>query len=94
MSKKKVSAAAAPGFLLEVLAGALGQVLAGSMQPLLQKICDKAPKRFPAKIKAFYAVLVELRDITDETKTKIDDAAVSSLIDAVMSVAKANGVTL
>ena len=80
--------------ILEGLASIVTATLAAKLADPLQKIYERNPKKFGLKCKGALLLLEELADLTTKTDTKIDDAAVSSLVDVIKASAAANKVKL
>jgi len=89
---------AANNFLLELLSGALASIGESKLVEVLQTLHDndKTPGKtdYRSVILGGYSFVVGISKLTDSTKTKIDDAIVSSLKEAIETSAAANGVTL
>jgi len=88
----------ANNFLVELLAGTLQSVGESKLVEVLQQLHDKdktADKTdYKSVIFGGYSFAVGISKLTDSTKTKIDDAIVASIKEAIETSAAANGVTL
>lgn len=89
---------AANNFLLELLSGALASIGESKLVEVLQLLHDndKTPdkSKYHSVILGGYSFCVGISSLTDSTKSKIDDAIVGSIKEAIETSAKTNGVTL
>lgn len=81
-------------FLLELLSGTLASIGESKLVEALQLLHDKNRVAYEAAIKGGHAFAVAMEAITDSSKTKIDDAIVASIKEAIETSAAANGVEL
>lgn len=81
-------------FLLNSLTGALQTVGESKLQDLLQDLHDSNLDDYKATIAAGVALLKHLTPLVEKSKSKIDDAIVGALQDAIKMSAKMNGIDL
>lgn len=91
MSKQK-------NFLLEVLAGTLAEIGESKLVEVLQELHDKDKTEEKSDYKSVLlgglSFVVGISKLTTKTKTKIDDALVSAIKDAIETSALANNIEL
>lgn len=81
-------------FFLELLAGTLAEVGELTLVELLQELHDKDPDGYKSAIYGGISFVTGISKLTTRTKTKIDDAFVNAIKDAVETSAAANGLEL
>lgn len=81
-------------FLINSLTGALQTVGESKLQELLQDLHDSNITDYEATIAAGRALLLHLAPLVAKSKTKVDDAIVGALNDAIEASAKANTVVV
>ncbi len=81
-------------FLLGTLTGALQSIGESKLVDVLQQLHDKDAERYKAAILGGKALVVALAPLVDGTGTKIDDALLNALGDAIETSASNNGITL
>ncbi len=81
-------------FLINTLSGALTTIGESKLEQVLQQLHDKNPAEYEAAIRGGHALVVALLPLTQKTGTKIDDAFINALEDALNVSAAANGITL
>lgn len=81
-------------FLLSTLSGALTTVGESKLEEVLQQLHDKDPIQYEAAIKGGNALVIALLPCVAKTGTKIDDAIVNALADAIKVSASANNIIL
>lgn len=81
-------------FLLELLAGTLAEVGESKLVELLQELHDKNPVAWKSVIHGGLSFVTGIAQLTDKSKTKIDDALVNAIKEAVETSAAANGLKL
>lgn len=86
--------AAISEFLLNILSGAIESVGESKLVEVLQKLHDNAPDEYRAAIFGGHALASRLKPLVAKSGTKIDDALVDALHDAIHTSAAANGVVL
>lgn len=69
--------------IISSLAGPLETIASAKLQELFDKLHDKNPDGLAPTLKSLHIGAMELKTLTDKTKTKIDDAIVDAMIDAV-----------
>lgn len=84
----------ANNFLVELLAGTIESIGESKLVEVLQKCHDKNPATFATKVKALHEGLAWLQPEVEKSKTKIDDAVLKALLEALETSASTNGVTL
>lgn len=78
-------------FLLNLLSGALESVGESKLEEILQKLHDTNLAQWKAAIYGGYALVNTLQPLVSSTGTKIDDAFLSAIGDAIRDNAAANG---
>jgi len=81
-------------FLLSLFGGLVGDAEEQLLLTAFEKLKEKNPSGYEATIKSLHIGLVELKKITDESKSSIDNIFVDNAIEAVEASAAANGVEL
>lgn len=79
-------------FLLNLLNGALESVGESKLEELLQKLHDQHPDQYKGAIYGGQALVNALQPLVTTTGTKIDDALLSAISDAIRDSAAANGI--
>lgn len=80
--------------ILSLLTGAIESVGETKLEAVLQKLHDNNPEQYEAAVKGGNALVIALTPLVEGTGTKIDDAIVKGLGDAIKDSAAANGVEL
>lgn len=81
--------------LLSALVGPLESVVLTTLTTVLENMRVKNPEAHATTVVALYRpIKVHLAKLTDESKTKIDDAVVGGIIAAIELSAQAAGITL
>ncbi len=80
--------------IINTLAPTLGVVATNKLVDLFEKMWDKDNEKATAALKAMYIGVVQLQNLTDDTKTKIDDALVDAIRNAIEQSAAEHGITL
>ncbi len=80
--------------LLEAGAGMVESAAEMKLVEVLQKLHDNDPARYKAAILGGLALVAALKPITDGTATKLDDAVIDALKEALETSAAQNGVDL
>lgn len=78
--------------LLDLLAGTLETIAESKLVEVLQKLHDTNPVQYKAAIYGGLSLVAALKPLTDGTATKIDDAVINSLEDALKQSAAINGI--
>lgn len=85
-------------FLLELLAGSLAEVGESKLVEVLQELHDKDKTEDKSDYKSVIlgglSFVTGISKLTSKTKSKLDDALVSSIKDAIEASAKANDIDL
>lgn len=85
-------------FLLELLAGSLAEVGESKLVEVLQELHDKDKTEDKSDYKSVLlgglSFVTGISKLTSKTKSKLDDALVSSIKDAIEASAKANDIDL
>lgn len=81
-------------FLLNALSGTLATLGESKLEEVLQQLHDKDKVQYEAAIRGGHSLVLALLPIVVKTGTKIDDAIVNALDDAIKVSALANGVIL
>ncbi len=81
-------------FLLSLFTGTLENVGETKLEALLQDLHDKHPDQYEVAIKGGRLLVKALLPIAAKTGTKIDDAIVKALAEAIEDSAAANGTIL
>lgn len=81
-------------FLLSTLTGALETIGETKLVEVLQQLHDKNPDQYKAAILGGKAMVTALLPIVQKTGTKIDDAIINALDEAIATSAANNGITL
>ncbi len=81
-------------FLLNLLSSSIDSFAEPKLIEALQLLHDKNIEQYTAAVKGSMYLFAGLKPYTDKSKTKIDDAILDSLEDAVRESAKRNGVEL
>lgn len=81
-------------FLLNALSGTLTTLGESKLEEVLQQLHDKNRLEYEAAIKGGNALVIALLPCVVKTGTKIDDAIVNALADAIKISALANNVIL
>lgn len=79
-------------FLLNLLSSALESVGESKLEEILQKLHDTHPDQYKGVIYGGQALVNGLLPLVSSTGTKIDDAFLSALSDAIRDSAAANGI--
>lgn len=80
--------------IVELLSTTIKTVGESKLVEVLQKLHDKNPDNFSDKIKAIHLGLLWMQPEVQASKTKIDDAVLEGLLEALEASALANGVEL
>lgn len=80
--------------LLNLLSGALESIGESKLEEALQLLHDKNPEQWQAAVRGGHALVVALQPFVDGTTTKIDDAVLKSIGEALTVSATKNGITL
>ena len=80
--------------ILNILAGAFKEAGTEAVVTVLQKLHDSDPKNYKVALLGGYLLSTALEPVTDKTKTKIDDALIEGISNAVTVSAERNGVDL
>lgn len=80
--------------ILQLFGGVIGDAEELFLTDALQKFHDKDPVHYESSLKAIHIGIVELKKITDASKSKFDDIFVNNALEAVEASAEENGVTL
>ena len=85
-------------FLLELLAGSLAEVGESKLVEVLQELHDKDKTEDKSDYKSVIlgglSFVTGISKLTSKTKSKLDDALVSAIKDAIEASAKANDIDL
>ena len=81
-------------FLINSLSGALETIGETKLEQVLQQLHDKNPVQYEAAVRGGHALVLALQPIVLKTGTKIDDAIVAALDEALTKSAANNGITL
>jgi len=81
-------------FLINSLSSTLETLGETKLEQVLQQLHDKDKVKYEAAIKGGHALVIALLPIVAKTGTKIDDAIVNALDEAIKVSAEANSVTL
>ncbi len=81
-------------FLLNMLAGTLASVGETKLVEVLQQLHDKDAVQYEAAIRGGHSLVLALLPVVVKTGTKIDDAIVNALDEAIKTSATANGIEL
>jgi len=81
-------------FILELLAGTLAEVGESKLVEVLQELHDKDQEDYKSVLYGGLSFVTGISKLTSKTKTKIDDALVAAIKDAIETSAKLNGVEL
>lgn len=81
-------------FLLGSLTGAIATIGESKLEDALQDLHDKDPKGYKAVIAAGDLFVTKITPIVQKSATKIDDAVLTALGDAIKSSASKNGINL
>lgn len=81
-------------FLINSLSGALAQVGEVKLEAVLQSLHTNNVAEWEAAVRGGHALCIALKPLVDGTGTKIDDAILGALHDAIQASATANGITL
>lgn len=84
----------AANFILELLAGTLAELGESKLVEVLQSLHDKDPQGYKSAIFGGLSFVTGISKLTDKTKTKIDDALVNAIREAIEISAEANGIKL
>ncbi len=74
--------------LLNGVAGTISLILQEKLVDVFRKLHTHDPAKHSATLRSLYIGLNQLEDITDDTKTKLDDAGVDAIKGAVEESAK------
>jgi hypothetical protein len=80
--------------LINSLAPAISAIAATKLTELFEKLHEHDPEGHAATLKSLYIGAGQLQRLTDDTKTKLDDAVVDALISAIEDSAKEYDVEL
>lgn len=80
--------------LLNLLTGAIESVGESKLIAVLQDLHDKNPELYKSAIHGGNALVTALKPLVEKSATKIDDAVLNAIGDAVKQSAAANGITL
>lgn len=69
--------------LLNAVAGSISAVAEEKLSELFEKLYEKNPAEHSATLRSLYIGVGQLEKITDESKTKLDDAVVDALKGAI-----------
>lgn len=81
-------------FLLELLAGTLAEVGESKLVDVLQDLHDKDEEGYKSAILGGMSFVIGISKLTNKTKTKIDDALVNAIREAIETSAELNGIEL
>lgn len=81
-------------FLLELLSGTLAEIGESKLVEVLQDLHDKNPVAWKSVIHGGLSFATGISQLTDKSKTKIDDALVNAIKEAVETSAAANGLEI
>ncbi len=81
-------------FLLNSLSGALETLGESKLEEVLQSLYDKDKVQYEAAVRGGHALVLALQPVVAKTGTKIDDAIVNALADAIKDSAAANDIVL
>lgn len=81
-------------FLLNTLSGALTTIGESKLEQVLQQLHDKDKAQYEAAIRGGHALVLALLPVVVKTGTKIDDAIINALDDAIKVSASVNGIIL
>lgn len=81
-------------FLFNAFSGALTTVGESKLEEVLQQLHTKDPKEYEAAIRGGNALVIALAPCVAKTGTKIDDAIVNALADAIKVSASMNNIIL
>jgi len=80
--------------LLNAVAGSISAVAEEKLTELFTKLHDRNPVEHSATLRSLYIGVGQLEKITDESKTKLDDAVVDALKGAIEQSAQTYNVEL
>ena len=80
--------------ILNILAGAFKEAGTEAVVGVLQKLHDSDPNNYKVALLGGYLLSTALEPVVDKSKTKIDDALVEGIGQAVATSAERNGVDL
>lgn len=81
-------------FLVELLAGTLAEVGESKLVDVLQELHDKDQAAYKSVIFGGMSFVTGISKLTDKTKTKIDDAIVNAIREAIETSAANNGIVI
>jgi len=81
-------------FLLGTVTGALTSIGESKLEDVLQQLHDSNPDDYKAAISGGNALVKHLQPLVQKSATKIDDAVLSAIGQAVATSAEKNGITL
>lgn len=81
-------------FLVEMLSSTLATAGESQLVKVLQELHDSNPDAYKDALTGGYSLVKHLRPLVLKSKTKIDDAVISGLMDALVNSAALNGVEL
>lgn len=81
-------------FLVNLFSAALQTAGESKLVEILQDLHDSNKDDYDAAIHGGYALVKHLKPLTDKSKTKIDNAIVDALLDAIQTSANENDVVL
>ena len=81
-------------FLLDTMVGALEELGEQKLVEALQKLHDSNPVLYPTVLKAGLVFCDGIQPCVDKSKSKIDDAVIAGVKEAILASAEANGVDL